>query len=92
MIRNNDSFQKKFDESFPGFNGGFRELRFMAGALGIDIDTYQNSLSEIKRYIGIYLQSNSNFIGLSTIDRYLKESKVDIDAFDFIGVSRSQLW
>ena len=69
-----------------------RELRLMVGVLGIDIDTYQNSLFEVKRHIGIHLKSNSVFGEIVTINKYLKESKVDIDAFAFIGESRSQLW
>lgn len=92
IISGNDSFLRKFEESFPGFNGGMRELRLMVGVFRIDIDTYQNPLFQVKRHIGIHLQSNNSFVELQAINKYLKESKVDIDTFDFIGESRSQLW
>lgn len=90
-ISTNDFLLRKFNETFPSFNGGMRELRFMVGTLGIDSDTYQNPLFEVKRQIATHLQLNKSVGEQIVIYRYLRESKVDIDAFDFIGESRSQL-
>lgn len=64
----------------------------MVGALGINSDIYQNTLLEVKRQIAMHLELNNNDAELIAIYRYLKESKVNINAFDFIASSRSHLW
>jgi hypothetical protein len=91
-IKDNDPDLLKFTQSFPGFNGGKRELRYIVVMLGINSDTYQNTEYEIKRQIGMKLMLYRNDGVIYNIKMYLIGAKIGIGDFEFIGNSRSQIW
>ncbi len=88
--RDQDALHLKFTVHFRGFNGGMRELRYIARKLGVNSDTYQNPEDEIRLQIARYLDSREYSRNRYDIEKYLAESKVGIDVFDFIDDSQSQ--
>ena len=91
-IEDSDPLMVKFAQSFPKFNGGKRELRYIAGKFWIDVDTYQNTEHQIKLQIADKMSCIERVDHMKTISNYLAESKVNIEAFEFIDDSPSQKW
>ena len=58
----------------------------------MDCDIEQNLEDQIKQQIERHLSSYGYIDKINGINRYLEESKVNLDVFDFIDKSRSQSW